>query len=99
MAERRWKGLCFHCNDKFGLGYFCAKLFMIEAYWEESYGDEVIEVKERTNEPEISFHVVASFQSPQQWDESDGDEVMEVKERTNELEISFHVVDGFQSPQ
>lgn len=72
---------------------------MIEVHWEELDGDEVIEVKERTNKPEISFHVVASFQSPQQWEESDGDEVMEVKERTNELEISFHVMDGFQSPQ
>lgn len=64
LAERRRKGLCFHCNDKFGPGHVCKKLFMIEACWEEADGDVVIEAEETINEPKILFHAMAGFQSP-----------------------------------
>lgn len=64
LAERRRKELCFHCNDKFGPGHVCKKLFMIEACWEEADGDVVIEAEETINEPKILFHAMAGFQSP-----------------------------------
>jgi hypothetical protein len=30
LNERQEKGLCFKCNDKYGPGHRCKKLFMIE---------------------------------------------------------------------
>jgi len=35
LAERRSKGLCFNCDDKFFPGHRCKKLFTIEAIYEE----------------------------------------------------------------
>lgn len=35
MQERRNKGLCFNCNEKFRPGHKCKKLFSLEACWPE----------------------------------------------------------------
>jgi hypothetical protein len=32
MQDRRAKGLCFNCDEKFFLGHRCKKLFVIEGY-------------------------------------------------------------------
>ncbi|KAK0575192.1 hypothetical protein LWI29_035342 [Acer saccharum] len=40
IDERRRKGLCFKCNEKFGPGHRCKKLFMIRACFNESDADE-----------------------------------------------------------
>jgi hypothetical protein len=35
LADRRSKGLCFNCDEKFFRGHRCKKLFKIEAIYEE----------------------------------------------------------------
>lgn len=32
LRERQEKGSCSKCNEKFGLGHRCEKLFLLEAY-------------------------------------------------------------------
>ncbi|XXG54039.1 hypothetical protein AAC387_Pa03g2016 [Persea americana] len=33
LKERRDKGLCFNCDEKFGPGHRCRRLFLIEGRW------------------------------------------------------------------
>ncbi|KAH7565110.1 hypothetical protein JRO89_XS09G0135600 [Xanthoceras sorbifolium] len=40
LNERKRKGLCFRCNEKFGLGHQCKKLFLIQASFNDSDEDE-----------------------------------------------------------
>lgn len=35
LADRRAKGLCFNCDEKFSPGHRCKKLFLIEGIYEE----------------------------------------------------------------
>lgn len=63
LQDRRDKGLCFNCNDKFGPGHRCKKLFLIEGRWfdEEDEGGgmkvpEVEAMKGSREAPEISNH-------------------------------------------
>lgn len=35
LKDRRDKGLCFNCDDKFSRGHRCKKLFLIEGVYEE----------------------------------------------------------------
>ncbi|KAK0571896.1 hypothetical protein LWI29_023257 [Acer saccharum] len=44
IDESRRKGLCFKCNEKFGPGHRCKKLFMIQACFNESDADEEMEI-------------------------------------------------------
>ncbi|KAL6320901.1 hypothetical protein AAG906_010710 [Vitis piasezkii] len=47
MKERRDKGLCFNCDEKFALRHRCKKLFLIEGCWpEEDSGDEIGDIEE-----------------------------------------------------
>ena len=39
LKERREKGLCYNCNEKFTPGHRCKKLFLIEACSTEDDGD------------------------------------------------------------
>ncbi|KAL4195593.1 hypothetical protein AMTRI_Chr05g74100 [Amborella trichopoda] len=54
LNERRRKGLCFRCNEKFGSGHRCKKLFMIQVTLEEN--EEI---------PEISLHGIAGIRAPE----------------------------------
>ncbi|KAH7573274.1 hypothetical protein JRO89_XS03G0105100 [Xanthoceras sorbifolium] len=45
LNERKRKGLCFRCNGKFGLGHQCKKLFLIQASFGNSDGDEDMEIE------------------------------------------------------
>ncbi|RVW92477.1 hypothetical protein CK203_042670 [Vitis vinifera] len=68
MKERRDKGRCFNCDEKFALGHRCKKLFLIEGCWpEEDSGDGIgdIEEKEDNDELEISLHAMAGSPAPQ----------------------------------
>ncbi|KAI9174210.1 hypothetical protein LWI28_013743 [Acer negundo] len=69
VNERRKKGLCFCCNEKFGPGHQCKKLFTIQAVLEESDSDVEMEVEESNEEaeldtPEISLHSIAGLRAP-----------------------------------
>ncbi|KAJ0019948.1 hypothetical protein Pint_30984 [Pistacia integerrima] len=44
IDERRKNGLCFKCNEKFGLGHHCKKLFMIQVCLNDSDADEEMEI-------------------------------------------------------
>lgn len=70
LQERREKGLCFNCNEKFGPGHRCKKLFLIEGSWpeEESDNDEGTEdheCRDMVEMPEISLHAICGAQAPQ----------------------------------
>ena len=60
--------MCFRCNDKFGLGHVCKRLFMIEATCDDSENDEdmkiVSEVQQEDVKPEISLHATAGLKAP-----------------------------------
>ncbi|KAK0581463.1 hypothetical protein LWI29_014052 [Acer saccharum] len=70
LNERRKKGLCFHCNDKYGPAHECKRLFMIQASWEDSDEDEDMEVEDENGDstiqitPEISLHAMAGLRAP-----------------------------------
>ncbi|XP_026399723.1 uncharacterized protein LOC113295606 [Papaver somniferum] len=65
LNQQRRQGLCFRCNDKFGPGHRCKKLFMIQACFEDSdddidmeiEADDVVDQNDET--PEISLHTIA----------------------------------------
>jgi hypothetical protein len=71
LKERRDKGLCFNCDDKFSPGHKCKKLFLIEGIYEEdnerpseeeareTWEDDELEI------PEISLHAISGVQTPQ----------------------------------
>lgn len=69
LKERRQRGLCFNCDEKFSPGHRCKKLFLIEGVYEEeeigrledgepNYGEE-------EDVPEISLHAIAGIPKPQ----------------------------------
>ncbi|XP_055960653.1 transposon Tf2-1 polyprotein [Mercurialis annua] len=57
MEERRAKGLCFNCDEKFEIGHRCKKLFWLEVLVEEDEPDD--------EEPAISFHAISGTQTTQ----------------------------------
>jgi len=68
--ERRKKGLCFYCDDKFTPGHRCTmpQLFMLEDIsFEEGSADIDMEIEDTADEaiPEISFHALAGTTHPQ----------------------------------
>lgn len=67
MKDRRERGLCYNCNEKFSLGHRCKQLFVIEGIWPEE--EESLEngVGEETVEevPEISIHAISDTHAPQ----------------------------------
>jgi hypothetical protein len=53
------EGFCFKCNNKFGPGHRCKKLFMIEAYLREDVdGDGIAQEAEEEDTPKISLHAI-----------------------------------------
>jgi len=66
LKERQEKGLCFKCNEKYGPGHRCKRLFMIEAYLrEEEDGEEIAQVEEEEVIPEISLHAMTGKDNPE----------------------------------
>ncbi|KAA8539377.1 hypothetical protein F0562_026069 [Nyssa sinensis] len=71
--ERREKGLCYYCDEKYSLGHRCERpqLFMIEdaPHMEKENGENGEEPPQEaeTQEllPEISFHAIAGAEHPQ----------------------------------
>eukprot|EP00257_Ricinus_communis_P017974 XP_015576546.1 uncharacterized protein LOC107261479 [Ricinus communis] len=57
MEERRAKGLCFNCDEKFEIGHKCKKLFWLEVLVEEDEPDD--------EEPTISLHAISGTQTTQ----------------------------------
>ncbi|KAF2305961.1 hypothetical protein GH714_009164 [Hevea brasiliensis] len=68
LNERKRLGLCFKCNEKFGPGHRCKKLFSIQAVLEDNDDDADMEIEEHdpTEEiPAISLHAIAGFEGPE----------------------------------
>nr|TKS00522.1 hypothetical protein D5086_0000182490 [Populus alba] len=68
--ERREKGLCFYCDDKFAPGHRCIRpqLFMMEdILFEDCPADVDMDIESNGEEaiPEISFHALARTNHPQ----------------------------------
>ena len=69
MDERRKKGLCYKCDEKWGLGHKCrnAKLFLlegIELVYRENSGVKIIELDEEVDS-EVGNKIDRSMQSSQ----------------------------------
>ncbi|KAI5316982.1 hypothetical protein L3X38_036689 [Prunus dulcis] len=70
LRERRDKGLCFNCDEKFSPGHRCKKLFLIEGCWpdveDEAEGEYNAEVDLAGEElPEVSIHAIYGARTPQ----------------------------------
>ncbi|KAJ8751592.1 hypothetical protein K2173_016841 [Erythroxylum novogranatense] len=69
--ERREKGLCFYCDEKFVPGHKCnnPQLFMIEedgsALYEEESEEPLQDECNLPDIPEISFHAITGVHNPQ----------------------------------
>ncbi|KAF8389533.1 hypothetical protein HHK36_024048 [Tetracentron sinense] len=72
IKERRDKGLCYNCDEKFHIGHRCTsqRLFLMEGSWSDDYDDIRQEEDEPSNpnsdQPlEISMHAIAGSLAPQ----------------------------------
>lgn len=77
MKERRERGLCYNCDEKFSPGHRCKvqKLYLMEGNWPvESIDEPTIETAveqaddlpdHQEDTPEISFHAIAGSTTPQ----------------------------------
>ncbi|XP_042487967.1 uncharacterized protein LOC122068169 [Macadamia integrifolia] len=67
LSERRAKGLCFNCNEKFGPGHRCKKLFLIEGSWSDDEEDlsESDIIPNDAELPEISIHAISGAKNTQ----------------------------------
>jgi hypothetical protein len=63
VKERREKGLCFNCDEKFVPGHRCAKLFWLEvlAAEEEPPLDHSLDEEEEGETPAISLHAISGI--------------------------------------
>lgn len=66
LNERRRKGLCFICNDKFGPGHVYKKKFLIQVTLGDSDDDVEMEEDRPSEEQildmlEISLYAIAGF--------------------------------------
>ncbi|KAH7545445.1 hypothetical protein FEM48_Zijuj01G0094700 [Ziziphus jujuba var. spinosa] len=65
--ERREKGLCYYCDEKFAPGHRCMKpqLFMIEDSLETEEEENVPQEDDQDVIPEIYFHAISGTDHPQ----------------------------------
>lgn len=45
IRERRAKGLCFNCNEKYEAGHKCQRLFLIDCCEEEDQDGSIIQIQ------------------------------------------------------
>ena len=70
MQARREKGLCYNCDERFGLGHRCKKqqLFFLELMEETEENSEAVELDPESEPPqvvpEISLHALSSVSTP-----------------------------------
>jgi hypothetical protein len=68
LQDRRNRGLCFNCDEKFVPGHRCKKLFLIEGVYteEDEWGDEVVAERNGADddEPVISLHAITGSPTP-----------------------------------
>jgi hypothetical protein len=70
LKDRRDRGLCFNCDDKFSPGHRCKKLFLIEGVYEEEAGhsspagEGEVEEEEEFEIPEISLQAISGVPTP-----------------------------------
>jgi hypothetical protein len=68
MQDRRSRGLCFNCDERFVPGHRCKKLFVIEGIYTDE-GDEeepqILEEIGEDEEPIISLHALTGSPNPQ----------------------------------
>jgi hypothetical protein len=67
LKERREKGLCYNCNERFVPSHRCKKLFVIEACSEEEDNDSDMELEEleEIETPGISLHAMRGRNGPE----------------------------------
>ncbi|KAA8538347.1 hypothetical protein F0562_027830 [Nyssa sinensis] len=68
LQDRRNKGLCYNCDEKFKPGHRCKKLFIIEACLDEDEGDLIMEEdcedeNQLVETLEISLHAINGVRS------------------------------------
>ncbi|XP_010276476.1 PREDICTED: uncharacterized protein LOC104611204 [Nelumbo nucifera] len=65
--ERREKGLCYYCDERFTAGHRCERpqLFMIEDPVQADTENDEPEAENQEAIPEISFHAIAGAEHPQ----------------------------------
>lgn len=69
MRERREKGLCFNCNEKFEPGHRCKKLFLIQGSWpDDDDNDEDVDMEVEENQHtevlEVLFNAIYGVRTP-----------------------------------
>lgn len=89
LKERRDKGLCFNCDEKFSPGYRCKKLFFIEGHWLDEENDVAVDESGEVTVigalPEVSLHAIYGSRAPQ---------TMKVKGKVGDHECIFLVDSG-----
>jgi hypothetical protein len=73
MRERREKGLCYYCDDKYSQSHVCKtpRIFLIQGMeWEQDMADNSVCIEEEgieelgVNLPEISLHAISGTPTP-----------------------------------
>lgn len=59
MEERKKKGLCFNCNEKYTYGHTCKHLFLMEDVEEIGGEEEGVEIIEEGEEQDLGIYVHA----------------------------------------
>ncbi|KAJ0025979.1 hypothetical protein Pint_08072 [Pistacia integerrima] len=66
IVEHRVKGFCYNCNEKWGPGHRCKKLFLLEAVEEdEKEQEDDVVITWVDDMPEISIHAMCGSNAPQ----------------------------------
>ncbi|KAL4181370.1 hypothetical protein AMTRI_Chr12g270830 [Amborella trichopoda] len=65
LSEWRAKGLCFNCNEKFGPGHHCKKLFLSEGIWPDEEEEAKAETNMEDEVPEIYLNAIYGAKAPQ----------------------------------
>jgi hypothetical protein len=59
MTDRREKGLCFNCDEKFTLGHSCSRSFCIEVIYDDEVDDHL--PAEPEDDPHVSLHALSGI--------------------------------------
>jgi hypothetical protein len=61
MTDRREKGSCFNCDEKFTPGYRCSRSFCIEVIYDDEVDDHLLATLE--DDPHVSLHALTGIES------------------------------------